>query len=193
MNYSTDSYKVRLPFSIWYDDIVKMKIHIQKRCDEIKTKYKKEKEEFSITLEKKYYEGINIGHAYWQHNDPSLEIWHNMNSDLITLEREIKSTMEIILKKMIIHYNYLKEDELKEMSIRGIMDTIAIKSKIDISKQKRNLKRIKSLIRNRNNSEHLIDVYQREINIEYILSILKSVNEYLIHILEGLYKKSKTN
>ena len=73
------------------------------------------------------------------------------------------------------------------------MDTIAIKSKIDISKQKRNLKRIKSLIRNRNNSEHLIDVYQREINIEYILSILKSVNEYLIHILEGLYKKSKTN
>lgn len=193
MMYSTNSYKVRPPFSIWYDDIVKMKIHIQKRCVEIKTKYNKEKEEFSITLEKKYCGGIDIGHAYWQHNDPSLEIWHNMNSDLIALEREIKSTMEIILKKMIIHYNYLKEDELKGMSIHGIMDTIAIKSKIDISKQKRNLKRIKSMIRNRNNSEHLIDVYQREINIEYILSILKSVNEYLIHILEGLYKKSKTN
>ena len=193
MMYSTNSYKVRPPYSIWYDDIVKMRKYVEERCTEIKSKYQKEKEDFLKTLDEKYYEGIDIGHAYCQHDDPSLEIWHNMNSDLIALEREIKSTMEIILKKMIIHYNYLKDDELKEMSIHGIMDTIAIKSKIDISKQKRNLKRIKSMIRNRNNSEHLIDVYQREINIEYILSILKSVNEYLIHILEGLYKKSKTN
>lgn len=186
MNYIA-SYKNINPYNNWYNDINNLKFHIEERCEEIEKKYNLLTINYNTKLKEAYKHGEEYGLIYEQHNDSTLDIKLRQNNEFISLESEIKSTLEKVLKNIIIHFNLsLKRQKGKSYLYSYILE-IEEKRGIDMSEFSKELKDILILNENRNNSEHISDNLLREIDHQYIKHELNSVYLYMNKLIQKLF------
>lgn len=187
------SYKTVRPYFIWYQEIHDMEIHIKERCDEIASKYKLQLDENRKRIKDAYEKGEDEGRAYEQHHDEWLDIRLKKNRELISLESEIKSTIEKVLKNMMKTFNIAEKKKEKGSYISFYMKEIETNRGLDMSNYEKEKKDISILVNNRNKSEHESDNLCREIDEKYILRHLNSVHRYVNSLIKELYNNRKMN
>lgn len=190
MSYSTN-YKSSAPYCHWYMTICDLKSHIEERCKEITEKHHKQLENYHINLEEAYKNGEEYGMIYEQHNDLSLDIRLKQNNELISLENEIKSVLEKVLKEIISHFELSKKRKIDKSYLSSYIQEIEEKKKINMVEFSKEKKDIFLLNTNRNNSEHKSDNLLREIDQTYIQQQLNSVYSYMNALIQKLYNNKE--
>lgn len=191
MNYSVN-YKTLMPYSIWHEDIHNLKKHIEERCKEITVKYDTNKELYENDLFKEYAKGEDFGKVFEQHNDPSLDIRQNKNKELISLESEMKSTLEKVLKDIVNGFNLsTKQGKNKESYLFFYIRLIEEGKQIDMSKFDIQKNIISDMIKKRNDSEHNTDNLLRNIDVQYITNVTNAIYDYADALIRELYNKKQ--
>lgn len=180
-------YKNVAPYCHWYSDICVLKSHIEERGKEITEKYSRQIDDYHTKLREAYKEGDEFGMIYEQHDDPTLDIRLKQNSEFISLEGEIKSTLEKTLKNIIEYFNLSSKQKENCSCLCSYMSEIEERKKIDMSEfvQKKNDLSILNI--NRNKSEHELDNSLREINQTYIQHQVNSAYLYMDALIQKLY------
>ena len=190
MSYSLN-YKNHLPYSKWYEDMNSLREHIEERCMEITTKYNQQKEIYMQVLCKEYAKGEDVGKAFEQNYSPSLEIILKQNEELISLEKEIKSTLEKTLKDIINKSILSKKKRPYESYINFYIREIEERKEINMSNFSKQKKSIDEMNKKRNDSEHNKDSVLRDINVDYIINTVKDTFDYMNELIKKLYEKNK--
>ncbi len=188
MEYSLN-YKTCMPYSRWHEEICDLKKHIKERCEEIKTKYSTQKELYHKELESEEMKGEDCGNAFEQHNDPSLDIRLNQNKEFISLEVEINSTLEKILKNIVDEFKFCGTKSHKESYFDFYSRLIKNGKQIEISDLKSEKEIITDMRKKRNDSEHNTDSLLRNIDAEYVMKIANAVYDYIDKLVQKLYCK----
>ncbi|CUQ04131.1 hypothetical protein [Parabacteroides distasonis] len=186
MNYRI-SCRNSYPYRNWYADINNLKLHIEERCKEIVEKYHEQTVNYDTKLKEAYKDGEECGMIYEQHNDPTLEIRLKQNNELISLESEMKSTLEKILKNIITYFNLSSQKRKDNSYLSSYMLEIEENKEIDMSEFAQERKDIFLLNTNRNKSEHESDNLLREIDQSYIRHQLNSAYLYMNTLIQRLF------
>ena len=112
------SYKNKLPYCRWYDNLCETRKHIEERCDEIERKYIEKQQANDADREKEYMKSEELGMIFDQHGDISLDIIRDRNQELISLISEMKSCVEKILREILREYQF---EEPKEVSFQVVL------------------------------------------------------------------------
>lgn len=181
----TIGYKTKLPYSKWYFSIKDMVAHIKERCSDIEMKFNQKQEAYNIDLEKEYARGQEYGLKFEQHVT-FYEEKLNKTQELISLEGEIKSTCEKILKEI---YDSTIDQPKEKGCLQLYMDDIEHCNYINNPVMKKAREAIRLMIVKRNKSEHEQNIALREIDVDNIMQISEAVYNYVDNLLQELYNK----
>lgn len=148
------NYKTKSPYSKWYFSIKDMVAYIKERCNDIEMKFNQKQEAYNIDLEKEYTRGKEYGLRFEQHADFHEEKL-NKTQELISLEGEIKSMCEKILKEI---YDSTIEHPKERGCLQLYMNDIERCNHINNPAMKEAGKAIYLMIKKRNKSEHEQDI-----------------------------------
>lgn len=181
------SYKNVPPYCMWYSEIYSLKQSVEKRCVEIEQKYKELEEKYKNELAEEYKKGFEFGASFEQHNDPTLDICKGRNTELISLESNVKSTLEKTLLGIVKDLGLKGQKLSNESTILFYMRLIEEKIKMPNMHYEKGI--IKNMIKERNKSEHEIDNLLRNIDVKYVHLILNASYHYMDKLIQCLYER----
>lgn len=179
------NYRTKSPYSKWYISIKDMTAHVKGRCNDIEMKFNQKQEDYNAALAKEYARGEEYGLMFEQNAD-FYEEELNRIQELISLEGEIESTCEKVLKEI---YDTIMEQPKERGCLQLYMDEIERCNHINNPAMKEAKKTIRLMIEKRNRSEHVQDIALREIYADYIAKISEAVYNYVDKLLQELYNK----
>lgn len=187
MSYSIN-YKTCLPYNKWHEEILFMKQHVERRCEEIEAEYDRKSEEYLKQLEQAYMKGEEYGIAFEQQEtmDDALQV---RKQELISLEGEIKSTLEKTLKDIVSTFNL--PVKRRGSWIDTYIRTIQENTRLDMSDFATQKDMIDTIRHNRNAVEHQEDAFLRNINKEYVIESANTVYEYVEALIQRLYQNKR--